>query len=193
MIIYGDTHAHTGKLSSLAIFNTKFRFSTTDNQADQESYWYIMDEVGSSLQHSDVYNAEIHPFIYCRDLMEITKTKTGESDPSQRITYSILWPKKKIEKDEIITRDFLPRITEDDFRSARLCTWFITPEKYYKDALVAYREEVKQIKAKHAEFEEIFNENQQKDGSYLDELKNLNRPVKIYPYYVSNKLVMFIG
>jgi tubulin--tyrosine ligase-like protein 12 len=31
---------------------------------DEESIWYIMDEVGSSIAHSDVPNLAVHPFIY---------------------------------------------------------------------------------------------------------------------------------
>lgn len=122
------------------------RFSTTNNVADQESYWYIMDEVGSALMHSDVPNVEMHPFIYCKDLVLMHDPNNYQQiDPSLRITYSILWPKVDIEKDAIMYRDFLPNITEDTFRSARLCVWFITPEKYYQEALQSFRKENKEI------------------------------------------------
>lgn len=163
-----------------------YRFGTTANEVDKESYWYMMDEVGSSLQHSDVPNVEVHPFIYCKDLALMQDpTNHASVDPNMRITYSIIWPKKEIKKDEIMYRDFLPKITEENFRSARLYVWFITPEKYYQDALEAYNKETREIQAKQDEFEQKFQENQQKDASYLDELKNLDRPVKIFPYYVS--------
>lgn len=80
-----------------------------------------MDEVGCALQHSDDFNVEIHPFIYCPDLMAMQNPDNHASpDPSVRITFSILWPKKDIEENAIMTRDFLPRITEDEFRSGRL-------------------------------------------------------------------------
>ena len=149
-----------------------------------------MDEVGSSLQHSDQYNVEIHPFIYCKDLVAMQNPENNAVvDPSLRITYSILWPKTQIEKDAILYRDFLPRITEEMFRSARLCVWFVTPEKYYKEALQAHRDAKKSIKEKSAEFEEKFIENQEKDRSFLDELKNLERPVKIFTDFVSVYLV----
>ena len=163
-----------------------YRFATTGNETDVENYWYMMDEVGSSLLHSDAPNVEIHPFIFCKDLVLMQDPNNHASlDPNTRITYSILWPKKEIAKDEIIYRDLLPRITEDEFRSSRLCVWFVTPEKYYEQALEAYNTETKQIEAKRDEFEQQFNENQQKDGSFLNKLKELDRPVKIFPYYVS--------
>jgi len=45
------------------------------------------------------------------------------------------------------------------------------------------------MKEKSAEFEEKFIENQEKDRSFLDELKNLERPVKIFTDFVSVYLV----
>lgn len=163
-----------------------YRFSTTANQKDHESYWYIMDEVGSAIQHSDDPNVEIHPFIYCKDLVDLQNPdKNAVLDPSSRITYSILWPKKQIEKDTIIYRDFLPRITEDLFRSARLCVWFMTPDKYYKEALETYKDETKAFTAQSGQWDDKFILNQEHDKSHLDELKDLDRPVKLYVEFVS--------
>jgi tubulin--tyrosine ligase-like protein 12 len=31
---------------------------------DEENVWYLMDEVGSSMKHSDKPNFAVHPFIY---------------------------------------------------------------------------------------------------------------------------------
>ena len=131
------------------MINILFRFSTTNNVQDQESYWYIMDEVGSALMHSDVSNVEVHPFIYWRDLVAMSNPNNyQEVDPTLRITYSILWPKKDIAKEELLYRDFLPKVTEDEFRSAKLWVWFITPEKYYEQALQTFRDEVQATKDK---------------------------------------------
>lgn len=183
--MFGNTLAHTGMLVLLTFSHNSYRFGSAKEQ-DQESYWYMMDEVGSALLHSDVSNVEMHPFIFCRDLMLMNKPgSSAQLDPSNRITYSIVWPKKEIQENEILYRDYLPKVTEDEFRSARLCVWFVTPEKYYQDALEAFREETKAIEAKSEELDQKFAENQEKDGSFLDELKALDRPIKIFPYYVS--------
>lgn len=56
----------------------------SNEQMDEESIWYIMDEVGSSISHSDVPNLAVHPFIYAPN---------NEFD-AQTITYSICWPLK---------------------------------------------------------------------------------------------------
>lgn len=36
----------------------------TEEQMDEENIWYINDEVGCSIRHSDSPNFAIHPFIY---------------------------------------------------------------------------------------------------------------------------------
>ena len=36
----------------------------TEDQMDEENIWYVMDEVGSSISHSDTPNLAVHPFIY---------------------------------------------------------------------------------------------------------------------------------
>lgn len=49
------------------------------------------------------------------------------SDPN-KVTFNILWPIKDIAASEGIYRDFLFGITESSNRSARLHTWFDTPD-----------------------------------------------------------------
>ena len=48
----------------------------SENQMDEENIWYLMDEVGSSIKHSDDPNLAVHPFIYnpnnCFDAHTIT-------------------------------------------------------------------------------------------------------------------------
>lgn len=36
----------------------------SEDQMDEENIWYIMDEVGSAIKHSDNPNVAVHPFIY---------------------------------------------------------------------------------------------------------------------------------
>ena len=36
----------------------------TEEQMDEENIWYMMDEVGSAIAHSDKPNLAVHPFIY---------------------------------------------------------------------------------------------------------------------------------
>lgn len=47
---------------------------------DEESIWYMMDEVGCSIRHSDLPNFAVHPLIY---------TPNGKLDETS-ITYSVI-------------------------------------------------------------------------------------------------------
>jgi tubulin--tyrosine ligase-like protein 12 len=58
----------------------------TEEQMDEEAIWYIMDEVGSVMKHSDNPNLAVHPFIYSPNNKMDEKT----------ITFSICWPLKNV-------------------------------------------------------------------------------------------------
>lgn len=66
-------------------------------QLDETSIWYVNDEVGSSIQHSDVPNVKMIPFLYSED------NKLGEN----MWAYSIVWPLKSINAGDILYRDYL--------------------------------------------------------------------------------------
>jgi hypothetical protein len=59
-------------------------------------------------------------------------------DPNA-VSFSVLWPNRDITVNEAIYRDFLHGVTENHFRSARLHTWFDTPEKYFTNTLKQLR------------------------------------------------------
>lgn len=67
------------------------------------------------------------------------------SDPN-KVTFNILWPVRDIAANEAIYRDFLYGVTESNNRSARLHTWFDTPDKFYTDSL-------KQLRAIESKYE----------------------------------------
>ena len=70
--------------------------------------WYIMDEVGSAVNHSDEPNFKLVPFMYI---------------PTQ-MTYSLLFPIKDVEEDERVTADFVSNIPKDrPEREAYLLPW----------------------------------------------------------------------
>ena len=48
------------------------------------------------------------------------------------LAYSVVWPIKDCKLNEGLTRDYLNGLTEAQFRSARLNTWFDLPEDYFK-------------------------------------------------------------
>lgn len=61
-------------------------------------------------------------------------------DPNA-VSFNVLWPVTDIVVNDGIYKDFLSGVTENQFRSARLHTWFDTPDLFYTNSL-------KQLRAK---------------------------------------------
>ena len=91
----------------------------SEEKYDEDAIYYLNDEFGSSINHSDVPNCCLFPFIFA-------KNNKFEED---MITYSLLWPKKNINKGEEIFIDYLANISENEERSSRLTCWYKTPNK----------------------------------------------------------------
>ncbi|VFQ96468.1 unnamed protein product [Cuscuta campestris] len=116
------------------IINAMWLYLMTYRLADEEkidetSVWYVMDELGSSLRHSDEPNFRVSPFLYMPD---------GELGSA--MSYSILWPINDIQRHDECTRDFLLGIGENQQRSARLTAWFHTPRNYFIKEYERYRD-----------------------------------------------------
>ncbi|WOG94208.1 hypothetical protein DCAR_0313501 [Daucus carota subsp. sativus] len=103
-----------------------------EEKIDETSVWYVMDELGSALRHSDEANFRVAPFLYM-----------PEGTLNSALSFSILWPTKTIQSGEECTRDFLYGIGEEKQRSARLTAWFHTPKSYFVNEYENYREKLK--------------------------------------------------
>eukprot|EP00026_Physarum_polycephalum_P001186 Phypoly_transcript_01187.p1 GENE.Phypoly_transcript_01187~~Phypoly_transcript_01187.p1 ORF type:complete len:718 (+),score=105.98 Phypoly_transcript_01187:1437-3590(+) len=64
----------------------------TQSGEEEASVWYIMDELGSRIRHSDSPNLKIVPFFFAE----------------RAVSYSLAWPIQDIHGGDIATRDFLP-------------------------------------------------------------------------------------
>ncbi|KAJ8750906.1 hypothetical protein K2173_016087 [Erythroxylum novogranatense] len=91
-----------------------------EEKLDETSVWYVMDELGSALRHSDMPNFRVAPFLFMPE---------GKLDTA--VSYSILWPVQDVQYGEECTRDFLFGIGEVKQRSARLTAFFHTPKNYF--------------------------------------------------------------
>lgn len=81
----------------------------SENIEDNMPVWYIMDELGSRIQHSNDPNVRVVPFLYL----------------CKQITYSILFPIKSIAQNENITRDFVEGVSNEGLkRAALLHPWY---------------------------------------------------------------------
>ncbi|CAG4957430.1 unnamed protein product [Colias eurytheme] len=75
---------------------------------DRVPVWYIMDELGSGITHSDNPNFRTVPFIHVPD----------------QVTYTLLFPTKDVEEGETVTRNFVEGHYQDPMqREAMLIPW----------------------------------------------------------------------
>lgn len=75
---------------------------------DRMPVWYIMDELGAAINHSDDPNFRAVPFL----------------DVCGGVTYTLLFPVKNVENGEEVTRDFVEGQTNDaDKRRALVLPW----------------------------------------------------------------------
>lgn len=106
-------------LSAMWLYLMTYRLAN-EEKIDETSVWYVMDELGSAVRHSDEPNFRVAPFLFM-----------PEGKLSSAVSFSILWPIQNVYKSDECTRDFLYGIGEDKQRSARLTAWFHTPQSYF--------------------------------------------------------------
>jgi len=69
----------------------------SSEQLDESSTWYINDEVGSMIPHSDDPNVKLIPFLYAPNFKLDSEVQA----------FSILWPVKDIPAGGQLLRDYL--------------------------------------------------------------------------------------
>ncbi|KAL4233826.1 Tubulin--tyrosine ligase-like protein 12 [Mactra antiquata] len=95
-------------MSEMWKFNNTYTIGNFDMGSNERlPVWYVMDEFGSRIQHSDTPTFRMAPFMY----------------GPQQIAFSIIWPVKDLEDGEEVTRDYVPNIQEPDRRRAMLLPW----------------------------------------------------------------------
>ena len=97
-----------------------YRLANRD-QLDESSIWYINDEVGSAIQHSDFPNCRMVPFLFSED------NQMGKN----MWAYSIVWPTSAIKAGEFLLKDYLHGIPEQKQRSSRLAIWYDLPKYHF--------------------------------------------------------------
>lgn len=95
-------------LNEMWKYNQTYSISSGTNIEDRLPLWYIMDEFGSAIQHSDDPNFRVVPFAFA----------------SEGITYSVMFPVKNVSKDEEVTRDYVEGFKDELIRKASLLPWF---------------------------------------------------------------------
>lgn len=88
-------------------YNLTYSCSALSSVEDQLPLWYIMDEFGSAVQHSDNPNFKIVPFL----------------NLAEGIVYSLLFPLRCAHKGDEVLRDYVFGIADEIERRARLLPW----------------------------------------------------------------------
>ncbi|KAF0891340.1 hypothetical protein E2562_009500 [Oryza meyeriana var. granulata] len=117
-------------IGSMWLYLMTYRLAD-EEKIDETPVWYVMDELGSAMRHSDNANFRIAPFLFMPD-----------GKLASAVSYTILWPIHDVHTGEECTRDFLFGIGEDKQRSARLTAWFHTPENYFIQEFREYKEQL---------------------------------------------------
>lgn len=90
-------------------FNQTYTIGSVSDVEERIPVWYILDEFGSAIQHSNEPTFRVVPFIHM---------------PHQ-IPYSVLFPIKDLSVGEEVTRDYVEGLlTQPHFRDALLLPWF---------------------------------------------------------------------
>ncbi|XP_067947281.1 tubulin--tyrosine ligase-like protein 12 [Watersipora subatra] len=97
-------------LENMWQYNQTYSFSGFQRDAAEAApVWYVLDEFGSRIQHSDDPSIKMVPFFYA-------DTNTA---------YSVFWLLRDLREEDEVTRDFMPHIplTETISRQAHLLPW----------------------------------------------------------------------
>lgn len=94
---------------------------------EASAIWYIMDEFGSAIEHSDAPNMRMAPFYFAET----------------QCAFSLLWPVEPLEAGDFLARNYVPEQTQDaDMRAALLAALFYPPEQ---NTLVNEQEYMQQL------------------------------------------------
>ncbi|OWF47118.1 tubulin--tyrosine ligase-like protein 12 [Mizuhopecten yessoensis] len=95
-------------LTEMWKFNQTYSFGNFE-RGDKNAMpvWYVMDEFGSRIQHSESSNCRTVPFFW-------TTTK---------MAYTLMWLTEDVENGDEITRDYIENEEDGDIKKARLLAW----------------------------------------------------------------------
>lgn len=119
--------------------------------------WYVLDELGSGINHSDSPNFRVVPFVHAPEGM----------------TYSLLFPVRDCEENEAVTRDFVEGQPENA-RSALLLPWRWAD--FTEIDFQQHEPDMEYFLAGHIE-ESL------PDSAAPAPVPDLNRPLKVYTTY----------
>ncbi|XP_054656154.1 tubulin--tyrosine ligase-like protein 12 isoform X1 [Dunckerocampus dactyliophorus] len=117
------------------LYNQTYQLSQGSAE-EKVPVWYIMDEFGSQVQHSDQPSCGMAPFFYAQE----------------QVAYTVLWPVIDLQEGDEVTRDFAYGESNPLIRQCRLLPWIPAdleelcgrtpepPDSYYEAVLQENKE-----------------------------------------------------
>uniref|UniRef100_A0AAQ4RE03 Tubulin tyrosine ligase-like family, member 12 n=1 Tax=Gasterosteus aculeatus aculeatus TaxID=481459 RepID=A0AAQ4RE03_GASAC len=118
-------------------YNQTYKLSQGSPE-DKVPVWYILDEFGSQVQHSDRPSCSMAPFFYVQG----------------GLAYSVLWPLQNLQEGDEVSRDYTYEETDPLVRRCRLLPWIPTdlegvssvttepPDSYFESIALETKEQL---------------------------------------------------
>ncbi|XP_023304838.2 tubulin--tyrosine ligase-like protein 12 [Lucilia cuprina] len=127
---------------------------------DRQPIWYVMDEVGSAVGHSDVPNFRLVPFLHL----------------NSQTTYSLLFPIKDVECGDLVSRDYVEYVSKDaKERKALLLPW--SHVDLTKESFLQYEPSAEYFTSGHIP-ETFASEDEMQEPQF-----DRNEPLKVFTEY----------
>ena len=110
----GETRSHSEVVEG--VLSQVWRFLGSYRLGEQDT-WYLMDEIGSAINHSS------EPGIVCVPFIHIQPSDDPAHPAAALTPYSVAWLVRSLTEGDSVERDFLPHITTPIDRIARLVDW----------------------------------------------------------------------
>lgn len=133
----------------------------------QETIWYLNDEVGSIIGHSDTPNVKVRSFI---------NSPSNSMNDENRIEVSVMWPVIDIGKNHGFLKDYLQGWTEQrGFRSTRLHSFYDVPTEYFGKQLEILRKAMPSL-----DIEEMHQAVQEDSPLKTSIVNDTNEAIKVF-------------
>lgn len=167
-ILMGIDVENTTEVEALEMVLTKmWRFNNVYSLKNvsienQMPIFYVMDELGSAILHSDDPNFRLVPLVYI----------------PEQVTYSILFPIRNGQEGDLVTRNYVEHLTERGSQKERALLLPWRKHDFTGQAFKQYEPDESYFLAGHIE-ETLPNLEENASGPIIDG----NRPLKVYSEY----------
>uniref|UniRef100_A0A3Q2Z829 Tubulin tyrosine ligase-like family, member 12 n=1 Tax=Hippocampus comes TaxID=109280 RepID=A0A3Q2Z829_HIPCM len=107
-------------MENMWLYNQTFQRTPIDCAEEKIPVWYIMDEFGSQVRHSDQPSCGLAPLFFAE----------------AQAAFTVLWPLRDLQKGDEVTRDFAYGESDPLVRQCRVCPKITEPADSYYEAVL---------------------------------------------------------